>query len=413
MVDTAPPGGAGRLYWVRASRRRDRPARALAGPGQRFAPPLVTGDAVYLSSCFHTAAPSFNEGPGQIEAFTIVHRTRRIAAATEWEVGVRLQVGIPVRTSPVGRDRTRVRRYRIAAARVRSHGHCSCSRAHAAPSGQDRDACPPPSTPLHSCSRACARRAAACGTKARVPTPRPRPRGSALAVFASRRVRGVSPVVADSLLAWSRGERPVDLVFEVLSPREVLRRQAVGRRCVALLDDAVARAHGDPRHPDGLSFALHDLHHFEKFVEPEHHLGQVGFFRAVDRALASTAVAALELTFDATWSVERDYVLADMNGSAVFLFSVLKMRLAMAVRRRLASATGRPVPTTGRLDDNERAALQPVLSAWFAGMGLPAALRTEAFAVTARRDHPAQARRLLDHFEAQAGAHFSATECRK
>lgn len=232
---------------------------------------------------------------------------------------------------------------------------------------------------------------------------------SALAVFAARRVRGVSPVVADSLLAWSRGERPADLVFEVLSPREVLRRQTAGRRCVALLDDDVALAHGDPRHPDGLSFALHDLRHLEKFVEPEHHVGQIGFFRAVDRALTDTAVAALELTFDATWCAERDYVLADMNGSAVFLFSVLKMRLAMAVRRQRASATGRPVPTTGRLDDEERVALQPVLATWFAGMGLPAELRAEAFAVTARRDHPAYARRLLDHFEAQAGAHFPAT----
>ena len=230
--------------------------------------------------------------------------------------------------------------------------------------------------------------------------------GAALSVFAARRVRGVSPVVADGLLAWSRGERPADLVFDVLSPREVLRRQAAGRRCVALLDDAVARAHGDPRHPDGLTFALHDLRHLEKFVEPEHYRGQVGFFRAVDRALADTEVATLELTFDAIWCAERDYVLADMNGSAVFLFSVLKMRLAMAVRRRLASAGGQPIPTSGRLGDEERAELQPVLSTWFAGMGLPEALRTEAFTVSARRDQPEHARRLLEHFEAEAGGHF-------
>jgi hypothetical protein len=241
------------------------------------------------------------------------------------------------------------------------------------------------------------------------PDAAPAAASDALAVFATRRVRGVSPIVADALLAWSRGERPVDLVFEILPPREVLRRQATGRRCVALLDDAAARAHGDPRHPDGLSFALHDLHHLEKFVEPQHHRGQVGFFRAVDRALSDTEVAALELTFDEIWSAERDYVLADMNGSAVFLFSVLKMRLAMAVRRRLARGRGAPVPTEGRLDDDERAALQPVLSAWFTGMGLPVALRTEAFAVTARRDHPAHARRLLEHFEMEASAHFSAT----
>jgi len=35
-------------------------------------------------------------------------------------------------------------------------------------------------------------------------------------------------------------------------------------------------------------------------------------------------------------------------------------------------------------------------------MGLPVALRTEAFAVTARRDHPAHARRLLEYFETEA-----------
>jgi NAD(P)-dependent dehydrogenase (short-subunit alcohol dehydrogenase family) len=45
---------------------------------------------------------------------------------------------------------------------------------------------------------------------------------------------------------------------------------------VCLLDDAAALAHGDPRHPNGLSFALHDLCHLEKFVDPEHHRGQVG-----------------------------------------------------------------------------------------------------------------------------------------
>jgi hypothetical protein len=240
------------------------------------------------------------------------------------------------------------------------------------------------------------------------PLAMPAPAGGALSVFAARRVRGVSPVVADGLLAWSRGERPVDLVFEVPSPREVLRHQAAGRRFVALLEDELARRHGDPRHPDGLSFAIHDLRHLEKFVEPQHHRGQVGFFRAVDRALANIEVVALEQTFDEIWSAERDYVLADMNGCAVFLFSVLKMRLAMAVRRRLAIARGCavPAPTSGRLDGDERAALEPVLATWFAGMGLPAALRIEAFTVTAQRDHPAHARRLLEHFEAQAGAHF-------
>src|SRR5450432_4081472 len=179
----------------------------------------------------------------------------------------------------------------------------------------------------------------------------------ALRVFAERRVRGVPEDVVRGLFAWDRGCRPAELLHEIPTAREVLARQARGRRCVCLLDDEAARAHGDPRHPDGLPFALHDLCHLEKFVAPEHHRGQVGFFRAVARALAHPEVAALAPTFDATWNGDRDYVIADMNGSAVFLFSVLKMRLAMAVRRRLARDRGRPMPTRGGLDDDERRAL--------------------------------------------------------
>ena len=129
--------------------------------------------------------------------------------------------------------------------------------------------------------------------RGRVPAPAP-PSGPALRTFAPRRVRGVPEPVVRGLLAWDRGERPVDLLASVPAARRLLALQARGRRYVSLIDDAAALAHGDPRHPDGLTFALHDLCHLEKFVAPEHHRGQVGFFRAVERALDTPAMAALE-----------------------------------------------------------------------------------------------------------------------
>src|SRR5439155_22420359 len=47
--------------------------------------------------------------------------------------------------------------------------------------------------------------------------PPPPPAGApALSIFATRRVRGVSPVVARALLAWARGQRPAELVFHVV-----------------------------------------------------------------------------------------------------------------------------------------------------------------------------------------------------
>jgi hypothetical protein len=235
--------------------------------------------------------------------------------------------------------------------------------------------------------------------RARVAAPAP-PSGPALRVLAARRVRGVPEDVVRGLFAWDRGLRPVDLLFDIPPAEGVLARQARGRRCVCLLDDAAARAHGDPRHPDGLSFALHDLCHLEKFVAPEHHAGQVGFFRAVARALAAPAMRALDRELDDTWRAERDYVISDMNGSAVFLFAALKMKMNMAARRRLARLRGRPAPTSGPLDDEERAAVGPALATLLDAMELPADLRASALAVTTRRDRPAEARRILDHFEA-------------
>jgi hypothetical protein len=218
--------------------------------------------------------------------------------------------------------------------------------------------------------------------RGRVPAPAP-PSGPALQTFVERRVRGVPEAVVHGLFAWDRGERPVDLLFEVPPARRLLALQARGRRCICLVEDAAALAHGDPRHPDGLSFALHDLCHMEKFVAPEHHAGQVGFFRLVERALETPAMIALDRELDGAWRADRDYVIADMNGSAVFLFAALKMKLKLAVGRR-----------------HQRFA--PALEVLLAAMALPDDVRDAARAVSPRRDRPADARRLLAHFEAEA-----------
>jgi hypothetical protein len=245
------------------------------------------------------------------------------------------------------------------------------------------------------------RRPPLAGTDAGIGTP---PSGPSLALIAEQRVRGVSDCVVRGLLAWDRGLRAVDLLDVIPTADQVLARQAHGRRCVSLLEDQVAAAHGDPRHPDGLSFVLHDLEHLEKFVAPEHHLGQVGFFRAVHRAFADPRFGRLQSQFDAAWFADRDYVISDMNGSAIFLFACLKMKVNMAVRRQLAIAAGRNPRDRGPLDATEREALAPALEILVDALDLPPPARSAALVVSARRDDPVAARTLLDGFEAIARA---------
>jgi hypothetical protein len=227
-------------------------------------------------------------------------------------------------------------------------------------------------------------------------------RGPALAWLARRRMRGVSEAVLRALGEWSWGRRPAVLMKHIPAALDVLALQARGLRSVSMVDDHAAAAVGDPRHPDALSFVLHDLEHLEKFSDPEHHAGQVGFFGCVLRALADPGWQSIDNGFDEIWRADRDYVIADMNGSAVFLFAALKMKLRMAVRRKLAHERGVPAPQRGPLDETEEAALVPVVDALLTAMDMPPEVRVAARLVSARRSHPEAARRLLTAFQGAA-----------
>jgi hypothetical protein len=208
----------------------------------------------------------------------------------------------------------------------------------------------------------------------------------ALRRFAEHRVCGVGELESRALVGWANGARTADLYDRELDATEIVALQADGRRCVSLLDG-----------PDGLGFALHDLRHLEKFFQAEHHRAQVGFFRIIDRALPRCA--SLDADLDDAWRIERDRVLADMNGSPIFLFAVLKMKLKVAVRRRFARDHGVPPPERGPLDDRELEAYAPMLERLLDALDLPPPIRAAARSINARRDRPDHARALLDYLE--------------
>jgi hypothetical protein len=221
---------------------------------------------------------------------------------------------------------------------------------------------------------------------------------------AARELFGLPPAAPRALVAWAAGRRPVELRFDVPTPREVLAMQARGRRVVSLLDDTGAPAgpkasYGGHGAAPGLGFVVHDLCHLEKFVDPAHHLGQVGFFAALDRALSEGAFTRIEAGFDAAWIDERDHVLADMNGSAVFLYVVLRNKVKLAVRRRVAAERGEPM-RMGPLDDGEARAYDEAVEALLDAFELDEAARAAARRLDAKRaDEAALAATLVKSFE--------------
>ena len=212
-------------------------------------------------------------------------------------------------------------------------------------------------------------------------------------LFAEHRLRRLPEAVPQALLAWSRGERRVDLLFHVPSARDVLALQARGRRCVSLLDDANA-ASAAP-HEDGLAFAVHDLCHLEKFADPAQHAAQVGFFAAVSRALDDPRFQELEASLDARWAEDRGYVIADMNGSAVFLFLALKSKLKIAIRRSLAGGAEAPASP---LRPEEQRAYAEAVDLLLATLGLEGPIADAARALTTKNTAPEAEVTLYNYF---------------
>jgi hypothetical protein len=215
-------------------------------------------------------------------------------------------------------------------------------------------------------------------------------------VFATRELFGLPRAAPEALVGWATGRRRVALGFTMPTPRELLAMQARGVRCVTLLEDGVAppgpkAAYGG----GGLGFAVHDLCHLEKFSDPEHHAGQVGFFAALHGALDDPRWMAVERGYADPWLEERDHVLADMNGSPVFLFVVLRNKMKLAVRRQVAAERGEPCGR-GPLDAEETRGYAEAVEVLLEALALDAPTRAAARLLTAKHDADPEAAGRLE-----------------
>jgi hypothetical protein len=222
---------------------------------------------------------------------------------------------------------------------------------------------------------------------------------SSLAFLARHRVRRVPRRAVSGLFAWARG-LSVELREDVPRADEVLALQAKGLRCVSLLPEGVSP---EP-HASGLDFLIHDLCHLDKFVDPEHYEEQVGFFSTLERLASQRAFRELEAKLDPVFIEDRDRLAADVNGSAVYLFALLKMKLKMAARRRYARTVGILARTSGALDAAERAVFDELEDALYDCLELDAELRRAARATSARRDDVEAATRMAGEFRRRGRA---------
>jgi hypothetical protein len=226
--------------------------------------------------------------------------------------------------------------------------------------------------------------------------------GPFVRTVATTRIARLSLPAARALIAWASGRARAHLFERVLLPSEVLELQASGQRCVSLLPDDAPTG----RHEDASAFAEHDLCHLEKFIDPQHHHEQVGFFQ---HALAATRHGRWKdfcAAFDGTWQTDWDYVVCDMNGSSVFLFAAAKMKLKMAVRRKLVrdkalthEAIGK---SQGPLDETEARAFDAAFVELLTLLDLPSTLAPAARAISTRHEAADSAWELVRHFEAVA-----------
>lgn len=214
--------------------------------------------------------------------------------------------------------------------------------------------------------------------------------------FSTRVIFGVSDDEARAIVEIANKHRPAVLLRQKATEVEILALQSRGQRCISIVDEGTdTQPHADP-----LAFTLHDLSHLEKFCDPVHHLEQVGFFDAYHRAYCSDPFRLFVARYDETFQKDLGAVACDMNGSSVFLFAALKMKLKMAVRRQIERISGEKVPE-GPLSEKEWTRYEEAENEWLEILELRGEIGEAARAVSAKRDRPDLAVKLRDHFHAR------------
>jgi hypothetical protein len=105
-------------------------------------------------------------------------------------------------------------------------------------------------------------------------------------------IKNKDDYINKSMVYWSLGGRPYELMFTIPSPMTVLRQQATGRRVITVFttyEELISKHVAQLYYMDGsqlharssFDFSIHDMKHMELFIDPSIYDEQVGFFRSI------------------------------------------------------------------------------------------------------------------------------------
>lgn len=144
-----------------------------------------------------------------------------------------------------------------------------------------------------------------------------------LKLLGTYQLKGVRQDAHQGLLGWLEGRYPLELFYEIPSPREMLKCQCQGHRIVSLVPTpppGIEKPYG--RHAGPLEFLLHDLEHGQKyFGDPVIARGQQVFFRHLQRTLSVWNSLCTEFQ---PFIHDLNYLMSDMNSHPVHLMKYMK-----------------------------------------------------------------------------------------
>jgi len=146
-------------------------------------------------------------------------------------------------------------------------------------------------------------------------------------------LRGIPEVVNETLILWDQKILPLNLLFTIPKPLDVLKEQMKGERSVTMITHEAGLKKYVLGERDPLSFLIHDLQHAFKFYShPESFKGQIGFYRFIFE-LANNEELIKMMMADLQFKEEFEYAISDMNAYSLHLIKHLNNSFKEANKR--------------------------------------------------------------------------------